>query len=232
MSKYNIEKSITSSYVSIKFVEELERYILSIAKDINLAATSEKDDNGKYIFKVYDIYGSETFESVQHYDRSIFPDNIVMISLNYSHWRSNLEEIDVSFNKSKYGTCLNVVTNGKKSRETAIGIVAEIERRIKEHSNYNFIFYGNLSIFPFILFGAMFPILWNGKESSGNPILEGFILLTCIFLIVLWNILKLVSPYTTFHTRGNEKIQEATKWLIRGAVGVAIFGSLSNFIFN
>ncbi|MGH2568114.1 MAG: hypothetical protein ACRDGA_07215, partial [Bacteroidota bacterium] len=94
MSKYTIKKSITSCSVSIEFVKNIERYILStVQKD---GATSKENTNNDYTFKISDDYGEEVFNTIEKYDRSFFPDSIKSISLRYRSWQNSIQELGLT----------------------------------------------------------------------------------------------------------------------------------------
>ena len=213
-SSYSLSKKMPSCRVDKVLLGELEQYIKQKFETLSPKIT--------YELNIKDSIGTETFNSIEEYNMTYFPNDTKNISIKCrtSDYRM---ETNVSFDISLLSSELSIKINGGSARENALSLSEEILRRINPYKTNNDFF----SVFsPYgVLIGVVFSILWIG--SVFNAFLSSNYILIAIIVLLLgcigWIIFALLLPYCTFKTRRNEKLETAIKWIILGMIGFILF---------
>jgi len=233
MSKYSLEKEISSCNCGKDLVAELERLVLNKAMEINGIdqAEAEKD----LTVSMHDAFGTETLPSINAFSRDRFSNDIRGLTVQYDSYQQSLRRLKVAFGASDYSSKATIDINCNSARERAVGILGELNRLIGDHGNLNFLFYRKFSFIPFVLGGfCVYSILQIGNNlfEFHEKISLLFYAISCFLLIVLWLLLKLANPYVVFDTTRNHRNQEIIGWIIKGAGAAVIFGGIAKWIFG
>jgi hypothetical protein len=223
MSSYELEKRITSCFVDVTLLQEIEKYIL------NQGESQRKDDSRvKYNATIYDKFGEEQINLFENFPRSTLPNEAKRIRLDLHDYETDFR-ISVSFSREHFFSRITINVVGNSAREKAIGILNSIESRLAEHKNLNFIFH---SWVPYSMFapvgmsiGWIIPIL-VGKKIDVFSLVGSFLLI----IIAIYFSLKIVNPYSVFDTNRNRQIRSFVKWILNGLAGVFLFGLLASAV--
>jgi hypothetical protein len=145
MSHYSAEKYLKSYFLDKALVSDVEDYIKDKAKSINQACDEKCEDC--FAVEITDACGVERFKSIREYSREIFPNDISDLTMSFLCANGPLQSISITFGKSRFRSKIKLRIQGLNSRETASGIIHELDRILKDNSNLNFIF-DRLSIVP------------------------------------------------------------------------------------
>ncbi len=232
MARYQFSKQIPSTFVDKDLLRQIETYFTERIPKKMLADVSGFDNEIKYeyVLIIHDEYGSEELHSVGDIYRDKFTNDVKRIDLRLSTGYRQIE-IGLSFSLEIFGSNLNIDIHADNGKEVALGIRQEIDNLLKENRSIRFLFHAPYSwIALSVFFLALTKEFFLGKEEY-FPYEDELI----IFIIIFWLIfflIKIISPYTTFDTKKQEKIYKFSKWIMNGMAGVFLFGVIALYLRN
>ena len=227
MSSYSIRKPIPSCFVDKSTLAEIEKYI--IQKGAEKYGLEIDDVKKKYKFTISDKYGEETFKSVNNFHRQQFPNDTKRLNLCLKIYSDTFLHICLDIGSDSYSSKIHLELDGENSRESATGILNEIERHLSENKNINSIFHGWLGgLFSALIGGSAFWTIWAVVKDENNFWSNSAVF---IFLLSLsYFFIGRFSPYCTIDTQKNEQIKKTSKYILNGLAGVMLFGLIATYL--
>jgi hypothetical protein len=196
---------------------DIETYILSRWKDLQ-----REPADPSYYFSITDAVGSEKLTSVNDYKAHLFPDDIKEATLQV--WGT--PAITINFDVDSIGSKVSIEMEGPNARELAHGILDGIFGSVRPFETYNYIFDPNNIVFP-LLFG-LGGVIGAGLAGAfiadrlfpgpNNPAIIIGTIGGAILSFTLTVLVVRLHPYTTFHTRLNQRRRTVWNWLIYGVL--------------
>lgn len=224
MSSYKLDKKLTSLSISLNTLREIEKYLREQGE-------KQKVEQSRLNYKavIYDKWGEEDIGDFENYNRSTLHNGTTRIILKIVDYHTAFM-ISVSFGENDdIYTRMNIeVTNGS-AKELATGIATRIENMLTEYRNCNYLFH----IFSFQFIPMLVPpviLLFILSFFKAFPITMTYISGFLLFLLFLLIALSTVSPYTTFDTNINQKLQGRKQWILGGMTGFFLFSVVFEYL--
>lgn len=231
---YNLTKQLPSCAVERRLLLELESYVQrKIAEHAPpFEGVNSIVDNS---FTIADKVGIEILKSVEEYQRSYFPDDTKIISIEARSIGKNSLSIEIQFTPSKSNSEVRVRFSGNSAREVATGIAAEILSIMESYKTLNYLFhylYGlplGILVYTMIYVG----MIYAGLRPSRLDALSYF--LVSIMSGVAGAVIGITfnekfKPYSTFETRRNERRKKQFSWIVLGVLGFILFTVIGVFL--
>jgi hypothetical protein len=155
--------------------------------------------------------------------------------LTYRRYHDKLTALKIGFGLSALWSTIKLTVDGPDARETATGIVHEVQRLLKDHATLNFIFHGRYMVLPFIAFGVsigVLPVLFDSKASPELKAMNAGIALSVMAFWLLFATVRKINPYVLFDTPKNAKIQQSFGFVAEGRVRRVVAGGLTKFFLS
>lgn len=233
MSTYSLETSLRSCFLSKDIIQQLQQYVLDKAASINNLPLEKIKI--KYQIELIDSFGTEKFNSIEEFGRDQFSNDTSRIALLYRNWDGKLRTIKIGFGLTEGWSKIEVEIDGPNARETVTGIVHEVQRVLKDHSNLNFLFHGKYSVFPYVVLGVAAGLAFQLSDKNmieSQKLMTSLISLGLMGLWAIWIIFKKFNPYVIFDTTKNERTREILGWVLKSLAGVVVFGGLAKLIWQ
>jgi hypothetical protein len=228
MSSFELEKKISSCYVTKKLIEQLENYLIFQIPEI--IDVPQDEIRNEYYLSITDNLGVEKLPSISNYSLSIFHDSTSEISLGFFIYIDRTTEFSIKIRFDRERSYFNIISIAHKSvnaREKVIAIYDGIKRIISTQTNYNKIFYPPPHV-DVILSLLLFA---TGMSSAvfflKNFISPGFVsFIISLSIIIYFSIGKKLKPYTSFESKYYLNLKKWSDFIIYGFLGFLLFGTL------
>jgi hypothetical protein len=215
MSTFSWTRKLPSCNVDQKLLLELEQYL--VEKGVELLLDKEPE----HCFTIIDS-GEEVLRNVQDYKFRYYSDDTQDLHLwlrqNYQYKRDEaIPTVTVTIRFKREYSNVRMEIDGPKSRELATVMLADIKRIIEPHRTVNWLFQIHpmaVVLFVNLILGLAMMV---PKAEIKKPWLFAAGILTCGYIGMTF-----LKPYTTFHTRRNEKKAKLTGYFI--AIIVSLVG--------
>jgi hypothetical protein len=228
LSKYSIEARIRSCSLSKDTVERLEKYIFEKAASINqLAVDAVRED---YQIESMDSVGTETLRSIHEHGRHQFHSDTRRLVISYRRYHDKLTTLKLNFGRQASESSVELTVDGPNARETALGVLHELQLMIRAQANLNFIFHGRSLVVAAALFGASIaamPLLFDTTVAEPLRRMNEWIALGVLAFWVLFVLTARINPYVIFESPESERTQRLFGWLLKGLLGVVAFAGIA-----
>ena len=231
MSSYGLSRTLPSCKVDRTLLKEIEQYIQQ-----RITALVPPPEGKKIDYELYmtESIGTEKFKSIEEYEKIYFPDDMRRIGIKSSMrvYTSRIS-VDLSFDRSKFWSNIQIDYTGPAARETAISLSDEIIRRIQPYKTNNHYFerisgYGIFALLISVANTAQIIFVPWPERPFKNVV--KVISIAIAFAILTYWILTFLKPYSTFKTRLNEKREKWTTWVWFGFLGFLLFTVLGVYL--
>jgi len=230
MPHFRMEKPLPAVTVSRDLVASLHSYLVGKAKSLASSDDDPEEIASAIRVSIEDELGIETFQSLDQYAPSKFPDTTKAIEISLSGpWRTGLDglSVEVRFHRERSSSRLKISCKNGNARELAHGLAQGVIECLGPHLKS----WGWLHPKPFIG-GMIWAILWMNFlvlfNTMGKVPFAATVLMTVSLLLLAsytW-ILPRLRPYTEFDCRLTDNRLKWWDWFMKGLLGFLVFGTL------
>lgn len=234
MSIYTSTRTLPSCKVERELLVELEKYIRQKMETLYANNPKAKPSVLSYKVIINDSAGSETLFSIEDYTGQYFPNDIQTIHLRCRASQHDMS-LSVKFGLVRDATEVEMSYTGDSAREIVTGVCEEIIKRTKVYETNNYIFqlgtvYAFIPLLLFIMSATLLSAM-PPEPIEYRKTIET-ILVVPMLLSLGWFLLIFFKPYSTFHTRQNERRERRLNWILLGFLGFILFTVIGVYFRN
>ena len=211
MPNYFFNKKLPSCFVDKALISRLEKYLLIITKQYYSEGFEEDKLRCRWI--ISDKFGDEEFTSVENFHRDKFSNDTIRMKLAVSYDYRELDII-ICFSKDVYFSKVEIKAEGNSAKSTANQIAREIDEILSDNRTIHQYFYGKYAVAAFVII-TINNIVSTVDSGFELDIYSDAAELVIFTYVVIYFLIRLVSPYSTFDTLKENTKNNILSWVIK-----------------